>query len=211
VRVQEAEVARLEDLLERHTIRAPFQGYVVAEHTEVGEWLDKGEPVAEIFALDVVDVTIPVLEDYVSHLTVGMPVVVSVGAVSEEKLLGKVALVVPTADVRARTFPVKVRLQNRPSGGTLLLKAGMFARATIAVGKKTLALLVPKDAIVLGGRKPVIYVLDGTFARPVPVDLGVAEDSLIQVFGDVKAGQRVVVRGNERLHKQGQQVRVASD
>ncbi len=212
VRVQEAEVARLEDLLERHMIRAPFDGYVVAEHTEVGQWLDKGDPVAEIVALDFVDVTIPVLEDYVSNLTVGMSVVVSVGAVREEKLIGKLALIVPAADVRARTFPVKVRIKNRPSGGTLLLKAGMFARATIAIGRKTRALLVDKDAIVLGGHTPVVFVIDDKTetVRRVPVELGIAQDGLIQVSGELKAGSRVVTRGNERL-RPNQKVRVLEE
>ena len=212
VQVREADVARLEDLLERHTIRAPFDGYVVAEHTEVGQWLDKGDPVAEIVALDFVDVTISVLEDYVNHLTVGMPVVVSVGAVREEKLLGKLALIVPAADVRTRTFPVKVRIKNRRLGGALLLKAGMFARATLAVGKKTRALLVDKDAIVLGGPKPVVFVVDEETKKVhrVPVELGIAQDGLIQVSGDLEAGSRVVVRGNERLLP-GHKVRVLND
>ena len=36
-------------------------------------------------------------------------------------------------------------------------------------------------------------------ARPVPVRLGVATGSLIQVSGEIRSGQRVVVQGNERL------------
>jgi len=44
--------------------------------------------------------------------------------------------------------------------------------------------------------------------RPVPVQLGIAVDALIQVIADLKEGQKVVVRGNERLFRPGQRVRI---
>ena len=46
------EAKELEEQLTKHVIRAPFAGYVVQEHTEVGEWLAQGDPVVEVFALD---------------------------------------------------------------------------------------------------------------------------------------------------------------
>ena len=45
-------------------------------------------------------------------------------------------------------------------------------------------------------------------ARAVPVQVGVAEGRLIQVKGDLKPGQQVVIRGNERL-RPGQDVVVS--
>ena len=47
----EEEINRLKDILEKHTITAPFAGYVVAEHTEVGQWIESGKLVAEIVTL----------------------------------------------------------------------------------------------------------------------------------------------------------------
>lgn len=193
---QQAEVARLEDDLERHTIRAPFAGYVVKEHTEIGEWLAKGAAVAEVVALDEVDVVAPVVEDYILGVKVGMVASVTIGAVPGQTFEGTVIAVVPGADERARTFPVKVRVKN-PEGP--FLKAGMFATVHMPVGGTEKAVLVPKDALVLGGASPMVYVvLDGK-AAPVPVETGIAVDGLIQVKGGVMGGQKVVVRGNERL------------
>ena len=74
--------------------------------------------------------------------------------------------------------------------------------------------LVPKDALVLNGsRRYVFLVCDGSSptghtVRSVPVTLGVADAGLVQVDGDLKAGELVVVRGNERL-KDGQDVSIA--
>ncbi len=197
--MQQAEVARLEDELERHTIRAPFAGYVVREQTEIGEWLGKGAAVAEIVALDEVDVVAPVVEDYVLGVSVGMAGSVTVGAVPGRSFDGKVTAVVPAADMRARTFPVKVRVAN-PKGGPLL-KAGMFATIHLPVGGTEKAILVPKDALVLGGPKPIVFVVTDGTAVAVPVETGIAVGDLIQVKGGVLGGQKVVVRGNERLSR----------
>jgi hypothetical protein len=76
----------------------------------------------------------------------------------------------------------------------------------LPTGEKQNALLVPKDALVLGGPTPVVYVVVSgdpsnkhDQVAPVPVKLGVAQGDLIQVTGAVVAGQLVVVQGNERL------------
>ncbi len=212
---QEEEIRRIEDEIERHRIVAPFDGYVVAEHTEVGQWLAVGDAVIELAELDIVDVRVQVLEDYIRHVRIGTEARVELGGLPDRAFAGPVVLIVPQADVRSRCFPVNVRLKNQPSGtrprkrGTvddIVLKAGMFARVTLPVGNRVKAIMVPKDALVLGGPAPVVYALDPEAGdakrgkvRQVQVVLGVASGGLIQVEGSLAAGQQVVVRGNERL------------
>ena len=78
----------------------------------------------------------------------------------------------------------------------------MFASATLAVDEPRPGLLVPKDAIVLGGMVPVmVWVVDpeSSTAKMVPVQLGVAVDDRIQVIGPLQPGMQVVTVGNERI------------
>jgi len=215
VQSQQEEIRRLQDQIERHTIVAPFDGYVVTEHTEVGQWLATGDPVVELAELDTVDVRVLVLEDYVRYLRVGTEARVTLGALPGRTFTGHVALIVPQADTRSRSFPVEVQLKNQEMAGGILLKAGMFARVTLPVGRNAKALLVPKDALVLGGPTPTVYVFDANGddpgkgkVRPVSVVLGIASQGLIQVSGQLKLGQQVVARGNERLGV-GQEVTIA--
>ena len=87
----------------------------------------------------------------------------------------------------------------------------------MAVGPPEPALLVPKDSLVLGGRRPRIFVVrDGApsddgqcTVDSIDVQLGVASGNFIQVKGQVYEGQRVIDRGNERL-RPGQVVRIIS-
>lgn len=206
VLIQEAEVKKLKDQKRKHTMIARFAGYVVAEHTEIGSWVSRGDPVAEVIDLDTVDIEINVVERHIPHVRTGQEVAVTVPALPDKIFTGHVALIVPRADMRARTFPVKVRVENVITEDRPLLKAGMFAQVTLSVGAKQKSLMVAKDALVLGGPQTMIYVVDTESpggktgkARPVPVTLGVAAGTLIQVIGEVQAGQLVVVQGNERL------------
>jgi RND family efflux transporter MFP subunit len=216
VAIQQAVVDRLQDQLQKHTVTARFPGFVVKEHTEVGHWLNRGDPVAEVAALDEVEIVVQVLERSIPYVHNGAEVEVEVPAIAvRPKFPGTVVTTVPQADVRARTFPVKVRVRNEITSDGPLLKSGMFARAALPVGAEQDALLVSKDAIVLGGPQPVVMVVDGATkpgdsgtARAVPVQLGVSKGRLIQVQGDLAIGALVVIQGNERL-RPGQPVVVS--
>jgi len=215
VEIQKAEVARLEDHLEKFTIRAPYDSYVIAEHTEVGQWISKSDPVVEVAAMDPVEITAAVPETYIASLRTGTSATVMLDAVAGKAYPAKVTRIVPQADVRSRSFPVKIELSNPRIDGGHELKAGMLAKVTLAVGDPQPALLVPKDALVLGGRTPLVYVVENgpkkqATARAVPVQLGVADGGDIQVTGDLEAGQEIVVRGNERL-RPGTQVMVVQN
>jgi HlyD family secretion protein len=207
------EVNRLLDQLEKHTIKAWFDGYVVKEHTETGQWIMSGDPVVEVVEVDEVEVEVMVLENYLPHLTIGSTAQVEITSLPQKMFEGRVTHVVPQADVRSRSFPVQVRLQNQAlPDGQILIRPGMFTRVTLPVESKPSILLVPKDALVLGGAEPMVYVVDTDpkdpakrMCRPVPVKSGVSFDSMIEVTGPLQAGQPVVIEGNERL-RPGQEV-----
>jgi len=161
VLVRKDEADRLEDELAQHTIVAPFPGYVVTKHTEVGQWVAKGGPVVEMVNLDWVDVEVPVPERYFSRVEPEMTARVTLSAIPGRSWEEPVSARVPQADERSRTFRVKVRLTNEVGpDGQPLLRAGMFAQVTLPVGPREKALLVPKDAVVSGGDFPVLYAVD---------------------------------------------------
>jgi len=205
VAVQEAELERIDDQLAKHTIRAPFAGWVVERFTEKGQWVARGGLVARIAELDRVKIVAQVPELSVRFLKPGADVRLEFDAAPDQAWVGTVARVVPQADLLSRSFPVEVALENRVVEGEPLLKGGMLARVWLPVGKTGSATVVPKDAVVLGVARPFVYVIDGQAGsgtgtvRPVEVALGAAVEGHVEVRGGVEPGQRVVIRGNERL------------
>lgn len=209
VLIRQEEVNRLEDRKAKYTIRAPFDGVVVAKDTEVGSWISSGDPVAEVVELDPVEITVVVPEIYIAELEAAMEqpspmgsqpsIEVRLDAFPHRQFKAEYHRTVPDADIRSRTYPVQLRLANERRGNGYAIKPGMLARVTLPVGGQRRVTLVPKDALVLGGPKPVVFVVAQGMARMVTVDTGVSIGSLIEVSGNLEAGAKVVVEGNERL------------
>ena len=208
---QLATLKTLEEQLLRHTIVAPFDGYVTIKQSEQGQWVAKGEVVVQIIKLSEVDVIVNVTADHVTKLELGNQVRIDIPFATEGLVFGDVFAIVPAADQQSRTFPVKIRVANEDGKAGPLLKASMLARVQLPVGPPKKMLMAPKDAVVLNGTRRTVFVVDAATKEvsEVAVELGVSNGEMIEVTGDVQAGQSVVIRGNERL-KSGQVIQVVA-
>ena len=68
---QNAQVEMKKIEIAKTRIGAPFDGYVTALHTEVGQWLQRGGPVVEIIDLETVLVRVDAPESAIAHIQVG--------------------------------------------------------------------------------------------------------------------------------------------
>ena len=192
----EADLARLEDDLARTTIRAPFAGVVIAEHVAPGEWLGAGGAVADLVDVTTLELGLEVPGQYFSGLAIGERVHVVFDALAGREVTGVVRALIPSADSRARTFPVKVDIPNADRA----IAVGMLGRAQISIGQSRPVVAVPKDALVTQGQRQSVFVIDDEGrAQAVVVTTGDSVDGWIAVTGGIEAGDRIIVRGNERL------------
>jgi len=194
-----AEIARLEDDLERSVVRAPFTGVVVAEHCQVGTWLAVGAPVVEMLDLALLEVVVEVPERHYAETRIGARPQITFAALPELVTTGRVTARIPRADPQARTFPVKIRIDN-PGGQ---IGVGMLATVALPAGVARAAILVPKDAVIRRGDQRLVFVVqtsdEGTpVARLLPVTLGASAGAWVAVHG-IEAGASIITRGNERL------------
>ena len=193
-----AAVARIEDQLKRSRVHAPFSGTVTAEHRDVGEWISVGGAVVDLVDTSRLEVIVNVPEQHYGGVTRGDTTTVRITSLPDLDTEGKVAAVIPSADSNARTFPVRVEIENPGDR----IAAGMLAEVGLPQGSPETSILVPKDAIVTQGRGRSVFVVEGEpgqeTATPRPVTTGVGRGLWVAVTG-VEAGERVVTRGNERL------------
>ena len=199
----EAEIEHNQDAIRKKTIHAPFSGFVVKEHTQVGQWVDQGGPIVTLSDLSSIDVMIDVPERYIPKIKPGANTTVQVDALNPEKFRGNISAIIPVGDSAGRTFKVSVSMQNPGNR----IKGGMLCRVGLPIGKPTSVLAVPKDAVVNVGQRHMLFVVQDGKAQPLPVQLGNASDGLIEVRGPVQPGMQVVTRGNERL-RPGQPVKI---
>ncbi len=210
-RMQEQVVAGIEDRIRKYTLRAPFEGFVSREQTEVGAWLKQGDAVAEVIEIDPVEVVVNVPETAISHVRLEHECEIQVAALPGRRFVGTVASIVPQGDSQSRSFPVKIRVPNPTEDPQSRLMPGMLARVTLPTGPESTSLLVPKDGLNLAGDAATAMKVVGDKVVAVPVRKGAAFGELIQVTSvdpdALQAGDTIVVRGNERL-RPGQAVAI---
>ena len=191
-----ADIAGSEYDRKRCIIRGPFDGVVVARHVETGEWLGAGATAIELYSMHDLEVVVEVPERYFAGLDRKGTCEVTLDSTPGLTLSGKVVAVIPRADARSRTFPVKVRLNN-PEGR---VAAGMLAQVGLPVGEAVPSVIVPKDALVSQGPGQVVMVMnDDGSTFPANVVPGTGAGAWIAVTGDVAPGMKVITRGNERI------------
>src|SRR5690606_22026055 len=97
--------------------RSYFNGYVVKQYADVGAWINQGDPLVDVIELDWCDIVVNVPETHIDKVRPGMPAQIRMDAVSQrDTWTGEVLSINPQADLRTRTFEVKVRLQNEEVG-----------------------------------------------------------------------------------------------
>lgn len=105
-----AAVVRARVALRNTTIRAPFDGLVVARGAEIGDFIDKGDPVARIIDLDPVLAVAQIGERDRGRVTVGAPARVTL--IGGREVWGKIRFVTAEAEPTTRTFRIEVELPN---------------------------------------------------------------------------------------------------
>jgi RND family efflux transporter MFP subunit len=198
----QAEAGYRRGVLQRHQLRAPFDGVVSAKLTELGEWIDPGQAVLGLVALDDVRLDFPVSEDYLADIRPDTPLTFSLSANPGQVLEGSVDTVVPITDPGARTFLLRVLAENPDQR----LLPGMSVRAQLHLATGRTGLVVPRDAILrLPDGRVVVWTVDAGVARENLVVPGLGFDSLVEISEGLRAGDTVVVEGNEALQN-GQRV-----
>ena len=207
--IETAIVARLEvelqfqkELVDRHTVRAPFDGIVVEKLTEVGEWAEAAHPVLQFLSIDQFRLDVQVPQDYYPVISHENSALVRVDALPNELFTAQVAAIVPASDPDARTFLVRLLLDD-PSDEIIV---GMSAEASFSVSNGKTVVEIPRDAVVLypDGSTSVWVVQemnDGKYAYEREVVLGDTFGETVKVIEGLDQIMPVVVRGNETLEE----------
>jgi multidrug efflux pump subunit AcrA (membrane-fusion protein) len=113
-----------------------------------------------------------------------------------------VRAVIPVGDERSRMVELRIALADRS------LRVGTPVRVEIASPSLKSVVTVPRDAVIQRqGASYVMRVGPDNTAERVAVNLGPGRDNHVQIDGLLRAGDRVIVRGGERLEP-GQTVAV---
>ena len=168
-------------------IVAPFDGLVTEKKADTGTLASPGMPIFTIEDLRRYRLEATVNETDLRYVHQGQQVFVSIDALGDRDLKGKVIEIVPAADPASRSFLVKVELPPDPA-----LRSGLFGRTQFTRGERP-ALLIPRTAIVERGQLEGIYVLDqNRIAGLRYITLGKPSAQQVEVLAGLQAGEMLI-------------------
>jgi RND family efflux transporter MFP subunit len=172
---------------------------VVAERfVEEGETVSANEPLFRIVELDPITAAISVAERDYALLADGKPAELRTDAFPGRTFEAHIARIAPVFRETTRQARVELTVENPD----LLLKPGMFVRASVVLEQVADATLVPEAALTVRDGHEGLFVVaeDGSRVQWRPVQVGIRDEQQAQIIdGEGLAGRQVVTLGQQLL------------
>ena len=176
-------------------ITAPISGVVTSRIVDMGDYVKRGMPVANIVDIAELKVKLNVSEKNVFQLKVGDPVEVSTDVYPGVTFKGKISTISDKGD-EAHTYPVEISLPNSKEHP---LKAGMFGTVSFNSSSKGDKLFIPRDALLGSVKDAQVFVVENGTAHLRNIIVGNTFDKNLEVLKGLKVGETVVVNGQNNL------------
>ncbi|MGB9467308.1 MAG: efflux RND transporter periplasmic adaptor subunit [Candidatus Acidiferrum sp.] len=174
-------------------IRSPFAGVVTEKKADAGVLASPGMPIFTVEDTRSYRLEVTVDESELRLVHVGQTAPVTIDALGNVQLPGKVMQIVPAADPASHTFLVKVELR-----ADARLHSGLFGRALFPRRERS-ALLIPRTSLVERGQLQGIYVLDANqIAGLRYITLGKSAGEQIEVLSGLQDGEKLVATPGDR-------------
>lgn len=183
--------------LEKAVLKAPFDGVVSAVNITAGEMAPTARPAVVLVDISALQMTVNVDEMDVARLRSGLPVEITLDALPDVTLTGRVDRIGPAATVveGAVAYPVVIVLDPTDAP----VRVGMSANVTIRVEELTDQLLIPNWVVRIDQTTGQTFVYrrtpDGGLER-VDVRLGIRYEGYSQVLAGLNEGDVLVLPQN---------------
>jgi RND family efflux transporter MFP subunit len=182
---------------ENTKITAPISGVITARNIDMGTYVNKNMPVANIVDISRLKVKIGVAEKDVFSLKKGDKVSVTTDVYPGVQFSGSIATISDQGD-QAHNYAVEVSLANSREHP---LKSGMFGQVTFLPKTSEPRLIVSRDALLGSIKDPQVFVVENGVVHLRNVTVGGVYDSNLEVIKGLNKGDKVVVNGQNNLEE----------
>ncbi len=173
--------------LERATIRAPIGGFFTSRNVFLNQSVTPGMVLGKVVEIGRVYIDARIPENQINKIAIGQKAAVN------SSHAGTVAFVDLYGD-ESRSFLVRILVDN----ADLKLKPNMFISGTIVLKEFPEVPLIPITALSGPTDAPVVYTVEGTKARRIPVTV-LARDKERCAVREIRSGDTIVTVGTDNL------------
>lgn len=209
--VAEAKLQRAEMLLQYSRITAPFAGRVTARFVDPGAFIPAAttgstpQSAALVTVMDYSRVRIQVYvpESEVPFIRNGLPVKVSVEELPGKSFQGSVTRFAHALDPSTKTMLTEIELPN-PTGD---LRPGAYATVQLELERKSDALLVPVQALLVEKAGNSVFTASGGKAAKTKVQTGFNDGVNVEIVSGLAPNEAAILLGKQMLND-GQAVQI---
>ena len=207
----EAQVKRLQAVLDMKQLKAPFAGTVGIPRVDAGQYIQPGTTVVTLQDLDTMRVDFTLPEQLLADLKIGQAI--RLGSRNGDlPFTGKVVGIDPRVDPSSRLVSVRGEVANADGK----LTPGQFVQVRVLLDELPKVIAVDQTAVVTSLYGDYVYVVNPAekkageaqtaqagepelVAQQVFVKVGRRSEGSIQIESGLKAGDVVVTAGQNRL------------
>jgi membrane fusion protein, multidrug efflux system len=180
-------------------VASPISGTVTSVPVDPGATVTTSTAIVKVGILDELKIVVALPERDSAKVKAGMSARVSLAALPGEYLKARVTRVSPVLDPTSRTREVTLEFLSRDARAA----AGMYASARIFVSPLADRIVIPAAAVIARSEETYVFTVsssgEGTVAAKRIVGLGTEVDGEVEVTSGLKAGDKVVVEGQDQL------------
>jgi len=201
-----AQVAQQKAIVDKKTLRAPFDGHLGVRLVDLGQYLNAGTTIVTLQALDPLYVDFFLPQQALDRVRVSQPLAVKIDAYPDRSFAGEILAINSVVDPSSRNVQVRATLHNPEH----LLLPGMYATVDIATGQPQRYVTLPQTAITYNPYGNTVYVVEEKgknpqgrpllVARQTFVETGAKRGDQVAVLSGIKDGDTVVSAGQVKLH-----------
>lgn len=205
LKIKQAQVAQQESLVSKKTIRAPFAGRLGISSVNPGQYLNPGDKIVTLQALDSIYVDFYLPQQELSRVSSGQAVAAATDTYPDKKFNGKISAISPKVDSQTRNVQIEALIANPRHE----LLPGMYATIKVQAGKAKRYLTIPRTAVTFNPYGETVYIVEekgatkdgkpSLFVRQTFVTLGPARGDQVAIIKGVKEGERIVTSGQLKL------------
>jgi len=185
-------------------VTAPFTGVITIRNVHPGALVDatnKSIPMLELKQVDHLRLQVDIPETIAATLRKTDTLSFFVAALPGRKLTARIARISDNINMQYRTERIEADVYNRDE----VLSPGMYADVIFDSKGNKNALAVPPGAVVISTEAKYVIVIRKGKTVKVNVSTGNENNRLVEIVGDVKAGEEVIVPASDEI-KEGTEV-----
>ena len=200
----DAQVAEIQTVIDRKTIRAPFSGVLGIRQANRGQYLGAGDPIVLLQSLNPIYVNFGVPQHEAAHLRVGRTVRLTVNDLGGAGAAGRITAIDAIVDESTRNVQVQATVQNADGR----LRPGMFVQTEVSIGEGRNVITRPAPSISYAPYGDSVFVVsdlknpNGQTYRGVRqqfVKLGGSRGDQVAIVEGINPGDEVVTSGVFKL------------